>query len=251
MNANTSVFKFFFLSLIFIMSGLVSYAQCEPMSPEQCPDPENNGQICPEVMPNAYLGELYSEVATVRSPLQDSSGIQLHHITIDEIGNLPPGITWVSNAANNELMAGEYYCILMEGNPVAADTFYLRIVIDIYISILGQIVHASTVVDSTSLLMIVYEEHGLDEQTNEITFIETYPNPFREWANICFNAENAGTGKLEIFSLQGIKVDEQKINILQGENTLIYNADHLPIGGYCFIIRNKKALVSSLVVKAK
>ena len=250
MKVYASTIQAVFLSLFFLFAVVSASAQCEPMGPEECPDPEDNGQICPEVMPYAYLDQVYTEEATILAPEQDTTGILLHHITLQEVENLPPGISWESNAPNNEFMAGNYYCIVLEGTPTIASTFNLKIVVDIYIDFLGQPVYVTQVVDSTSLSIVVREDFGLAEQYDDITLIENYPNPFTEQTNIEFKAGGSSTGYLDIYSLQGAKVYTEDLEIKQGNNSVIIKGNLLPAGTYCYAIRTKRTVISGLMVKA-
>jgi len=250
MKINTLIISVIF-PFIFFLCGITSVsAQCEPMGPDLCPDPENNGQICPDTMPLGYLNQSYAEVATILVPEEDSTGIQLHHLTLVAVDNLPPGVSWVSNAPNNEFMAGNYYCILLEGTPSVADTFYLKIVIDIYIDLLGQPVLIMQVVDSTSLSMIIEESGGLGQDHDNIAYVDNHPNPFNSWTNIRFVSKEAVTGKLEIYSLQGAKIYSENITMRHGENDLLFKGEFLPPGTYCYVIRSGTAVVSRLMVKA-
>lgn len=224
------------------------FGQCEPY---ECPDPENNGQICPDSMPIAYKDELYSEVATIVVPLTDTTGVPLHHFTLVAIDSLPPGITWESNAPDNEFMAGNDYCILIEGTPTVADTFYLKIVLDIYINFLGQPVYVTTIVDSTSLFMVVVDNTGIDEEMATIDIEGNYPNPFSDWTSIRFDSKQTGAVTFEVYNLMGKRVHEQRVPARFGENVFLYDGSGLSPGTYMYVIRSGNSTSSKMMVRIR
>jgi len=246
MKRKYTVFKSILLLIAFLFTTASIFGQCEPF---ECPDPENNGEICPDTMPVAFLNQLYSEVATIIVPLEDTTGIPLHHLTLVAVDSLPPGIEWESNAPGNEFMAGNDYCILLEGTPTEADTFYLRIVLDIYINFFGQPVYAMTVVDSTSLFLVVVDNTGLDESYASLEIIGNYPNPFSDWTNIRFSARQPGEVTFEVFSLLGEKLHEQQTPAKPGENIILYDGRQLSPGTYFYVIRSGGQSLSRIMVR--
>lgn len=251
MKTKTMTFKSLWLSIIFSMMTLMASAQCEPMGPDECPDPDNNGEICPDTMPLGYLNQVYSEAATILVPEEDTTGIAIHHLTLIDIDNLPTGLSWVSNAPDNEFMAGEYYCILLEGTPEVVDTFYLKIVIDVYIDWLGQPVLITQMVDSTSLSMVIREEAGVNEIGNNIEIVGNYPNPFSGWTNISFTSKGNIMVSFEVYSLMGEKIHEQKMGVRQGDNNILYSGEGLGPGTYFYVLRNDNSFISRPMIRIK
>lgn len=237
--------------LIYSFTAFTAGAQCTPLGPEGCPDPENNGQICPEVMPQGYLNQLYSEEATILVPTKDPNGIDLHHFVLAAVDNLPTGLTWVSNAPNNEFLAGNYYCILLEGTPETADTFYLKIVVDVYINVGGVGVFITQVVDSTSLSMVIKESSNVDELTAEREMLSNYPNPFSDHTNIFFFADDYREVQLEVYSLLGQLLYTEKYLARAGENIIPFSAALPGNGTYCYVIRSSGKIMTGLMVKSE
>lgn len=234
------------LIFTFLIASSSASGQCEPFD---CPDPESNGEICPDTMPIAFINQLYSEVATIVVPLTDTTGVPLHHFTLMALENLPTGTTWVSNAPNNEFMAGNDYCILIEGVPTVADTFYLTIVLDIYISFFGQPVYVTTIEDSTSLFMVVVDNTGLDERYAGLEITGNYPNPFSDWTNIRFLARQPGEVTFQVFSLLGEKLHEQNTPVKAGENIILFDGRQLSPGTYFYVIRSDGQSLSRIMVR--
>jgi hypothetical protein len=220
------------------------YSQCTPATPEQCPDPENNGQVCPDSLTAAHVGQLYSQVATIKPPatymMPDSSLIDLDHVKLMEVGNLPAGITWQSNTTDSIFIAGEYYCILMEGTPESAGEYPLRIVVDIYVVLFPgwPAIRVATVTDSTSLTLVVIDDTGIDGGDNTLlTARHNIPNPFQSITRIDFYSVVAGPVDFEVYSIFGQKVYNQQIVALKGENSMIFDGQILPEGPYFYVFR--------------
>lgn len=249
--------KIFTLSLFLMLFSLAfqprtALAQCDPMTAEECPDPENNGEICPDSLAVAFLNQQYSQVATILAPQQDTSGIPLHHITLVTVDNLPPGLTWVSNAPGNEFMAGNYYCILMEGIPTESGTFYLKIVVDIYINFFGTPVFALQVTDSTSLAIQVVDASSIPEPASRPLAIRNpAPNPFTSWTSIGFYLQEPGTVNFQVYNLLGKLVHEQGMESRKGENYLHFNGDFLRPGTYIYRLASGNVSSGGMMVRSQ
>lgn len=228
-----------------------AFAQCVPADSTECPDPENNGEICPDTLAPGYLGQFYSQVATILPPLTygDTIVVTLHHITLVAVDSLPNGITWQSNAPNNEFMAGEYYCILLEGTPDTIGTFPLRIVVDVYIIILPGFppVYAGQIIDSTSLVMEVFDPSGIS-QPGPVTVTGVIPNPFRQETSISFTNGRSEVVSFEVYDLTGHRIFDEQLPATPGENTYIFRNPGLRPGHYIYVIRSAGARVGGAMV---
>jgi hypothetical protein len=229
--------------LFFCFAAMSSWSQCTPATPEQCPDPENDGQICPDSLVPAYVGQLYSQVATIKPPevfmMPDSTEITIHHVKLMEVTNLPAGLTWQSNTTDSVFIAGEYYCVLLEGTPVLAGEYPLRIVVDVYVLVFSFPVRVATVTDSTSLKLVVLDDTGINGDKNTPLFIrQNIPNPFQRNTRIDYYSEMAGIVNFEVYSLLGQRVYAQHADAAKGENSLIFNGETLPEGSYFYIFRS-------------
>lgn len=240
---------YFLLVVLFAFLANTAMTQCIPLGPDECPDPENNGEICPDTMPDGYLNVVYSEEATILVPEEYLPGVFLHHITLAAIDNLPTGISWESNAVNNEFLAGNYYCIVLAGTPTEVDVFHLKIVVDVYIDLNGQAVYYGQIIDSTSLAMIIREDFGVKDPIDYITIDGSFPNPFSDLTSIRFESKQGGKVQFEVYSLLGEKIHMQDVNSRPGENTIIFRGDMLPAGAYCYVLRNNNFSVSRIFIR--
>lgn len=81
------------LILSILFTPIFVKAQCTPGNSTTCPDLENNGEVCPAILPDGITGMDYNEEFTILAPPEyDLMGtvIQLHHIKIVDVNNLPP-----------------------------------------------------------------------------------------------------------------------------------------------------------------
>jgi hypothetical protein len=245
------------LAYCFCLGPMGAFSQCDPATPEQCPDPEDNGEICPDSLAMAFINQLYSQVATIKPPatymMEDSTVISLHHVKLMEVGNLPTGITWQSNAENNEFTAGEYYCVLMEGTPDSAGEYPLRIVVDVYVIVIPGFppVKVATAVDSTSLSMVVVDDSGIKEGKNAHFIVrQNIPNPFQNETRIEFYTEKNGPVGFEVYNLLGKKIHTETINAEKGENSLVFSGKSLPGGSYFYILKSGSGQSAGMMIRA-
>ena len=85
-----------------------SYTQCTPDT-IGCVDINDPGQICPDTLPNAYVGTYYNETVTIWPPPEAVVGeatVTIYKIVIDSIGNIPPGIDYEINATDFSFASG-------------------------------------------------------------------------------------------------------------------------------------------------
>ena len=246
MKKNIYTLRPLLLIIAILFAAAAAFGQCEP---QECPDPEQNGEICPDTMPVAFMNQLYSEVATIVVPTTDTTGVPLHHFTITALEDLPTGLTWASNAPNNEFMAGNDYCILIEGTPTVADTFYLTLVLDIYVNLFGQPIYVMTIEDSTSLFMVVADNTGLNENFASVEIQGNYPNPFSGWTSIRYEALQSTGLTFEVYSLLGERVHSEDVSAQRGGNVILFDGSRLSAGTYFYVLRSGAHRTSRMMVR--
>ncbi|MBC8320483.1 MAG: hypothetical protein H8E34_07165 [Bacteroidetes bacterium] len=221
--------RLFYLLLVGVFFTSSIFAQCTPEGPSTCPDPEDNGQICPDSIPNGQLGLYYDQTITILAPPEYDTGIiviPLHHLHIKAIDNLPPGITWLTNAADSNFMVGTYYCVLLSGIPADTGTFFLKIVVDVFADFSGIPVFIGTTTDSTSVFLKVTNPSGIFESMVENQSLTIWPNPFINNFHLGYQSLMGGTTKLEIYNMMGQKVFDKEYFSAPGENTLTIDGNN-------------------------
>ncbi len=79
---------------------------------------------------------------------------------------------------------------------------------------------------------------------------EVYPNPSDGNFNISYHSESPEDGEMNIYSLKGEKIFNQKINLKKGEHLIKFAEKNISSGYYNLqLISNKKLLSKSLIIK--
>jgi hypothetical protein len=255
MKNSIPVLVLLFISILAMDQG---FSQCTPGNESTCPDPENNGQVCPATMPDAIVDQTYSQEFTIIAPsqyvLDSASGvtIDLHHIKLLNLGNLPPGLNWVSNSPDSIFNVGTYYCVLMDGTPTLKGDFPLKIVIDVWVpGILGSPpIYVGTITDSTSLAISVIDASGISEFSNKDFMVENCaPNPFKEGVTVSFFSRQPETYSIDLFDLVGSKVSSQLYQAHSGKNELYIDGRALQNGTYIYTLMNDRHRYTGRIMK--
>ena len=248
-------------SLPFILSLLItvlflnfSWSQCTPGDAVTCPDVLNNGEVCPDSLPGAVAGHLYSEAFTILAPpvypVNETDTITLDHITLVGVTHLPEGFTWQSNTGSNEFMVGTYYCVLLEGTPVMAGKYPLHITVDVYAKIFPLLppILVATVTDSTSLFLeVMWDPNRIKEDPgNPEIMLSPQPNPFSGNTRITIQTAEPGVIRLDIYDLVGQLCYTERLQVSMGTNYFDFDGHILHQGVYILKASND---VSSQTVR--
>ncbi len=249
------------LSLIFL-AGVYSaslWSQCTPGDATTCPDPENNGQVCPDSLQAALAGRFFSHAFTILPPpeygINETDTIQLHHITLVDVTNLPPGFTWQSNSETNEFMIGTYYCVLLEGTPGVAGKYPLHITVDVYVRPFPTLppILAATVTDSTSLFLEVkWDPNGIAEPPEKPwVLFAPRPNPFSDKTQIGVQASEPGAVTLCVVDLVGQTLHQELLQVKRGDNYFTFDGHSLTRGIYILKVSNRDFSQSVRLIKTE
>jgi hypothetical protein len=235
------------------MNPTMNYGQCTPGDETTCPDPENNGEVCPAVLPNGIIGKAYNQQFTIIAPPEyDIEGtiIPLHHIKIVDVKNLPPGITWETNASDSIFMVGTYYCVLLSGICNETGTFPLKIVVDVYIDFFGQPVYATQISDSTSISMkVTWDPDGIDSYQESTLAIKLWPNPFQNDIYFELPENDNNLVDVEIYSILGKILMSKSFSGNVNSNKYRLDISHLHEGTYLLKVNSGDKQVSKLIRK--
>lgn len=228
-------------------------AQCTPGNATSCPDPENNGQICPDSLPDAYKNTPYSVDITILPPpsvAYMSTTVPLNKIVLLDVGNLPPGLTWVSNSATNTFFPLNYYCVLLSGTPSDTGFFQLKIKVAVYITFLGNPLYVGESIDSTSVSIRVSLITGREQShaTIQDDFLVS-PNPFIGHTSFSFYSAQASEASLEIFDLTGNRLYYTQTRLKTGQNTIPLDANSFMPGMYIYRITSPQGIRSGRMTK--
>ncbi len=244
--------RFLFVVLITFFGSTAAIAQCTPGDSISCPDPENNGQICPDTLQPVYISVPYLQEITFIAPKQiDTLGFsaELHHVTLVAVDGLPEGLDWQTNAENNEFTAGVYYCILFSGTTNGPPGKYpLKVVVDVYGYVLGNVVKLMTTVDSTSLSLDVgWDPNTISEYSGFLKKI--WPNPFSRDLYIELAEPIESDCRLQVYNLLGKMVFEKSIAAGYPGNKLRFNGSFLRDGIYFIRLKYNGHQYTGMVYK--
>lgn len=241
------------LLISFVFLNIAASGQCTPGNAETCPDPENNGEVCPDSLAPGYLNVPYSQEITILPPEFYEFGgnvIELHSVKLLGLDNLPPGLGWVSNSPDSVFMAGQYYCVLIDGTPEDTGEYHLYINIEVFIEIAQNIISIGTIQDSSLSMFILPESAGLQEyQGNSFRVVEILPNPFDEFFEVNFTVPEAQTIWMHIYDLTGQVILHQQIQAEKGLNHHRFNGSGLPSGMFLCTLSDRTAKHSFKLVK--
>ena len=198
-------------------------AQCTPADSTSCPDPENNGQVCPDTLNTGYLGQEYNQTVSILAPpqvLAQGLYVPVKYVHLADVENLPPGITWKSNDTTDNFYPHVYSCVLFSGVCADTGTYQLKIKVDVYVDISGIAVLLGHNVDSTSLSITVEAANGIGDHFSKGQKIKAWPNPFRDRFRLQFFSSSGHSALVEIYTLQGQRVFRRNYPASPGRNVL-------------------------------
>lgn len=227
------------LFLMMIVSGIswTLSAQCVP--DESCIDTEAPGQICPDTLPGGYVNGQYEQVITIIPPdsfMLSGNPIYLSHIQLYSIANVPPGLSWESNASSNIFAVGNKYCAVISGLPSTEGVYNLGIGIYPYVNGFPM---GILVVDDTSLsITIGAEQISTPEFESGKAFFSCSPNPARDEISFEFMQPEPAGMQIEVFDAGGQRVRMLDVSGVSGRNRVKMDLAGLPAGLYYYRLGN-------------
>ncbi len=242
-----------FISILFGISVIVA-AQCIPDT--NCIDVEAPGQICPDTLAGAIVGENYSQPVTIVAPdsaflgTTGTTGTKILKIVLDTITNLPPGITYSSETKT--FYPDSIYCVLLSGTPTDTGTFYLDISVIPYIPWGNSSIALGAQHDTTSMFITVSLSSYLPEtMSDDFSLITGHPNPFRTFTKIGFFMRNPQKTELAVFDLAGKMIYQETVTGKPGENYFMFSGRELAPGVYPYTVAIKRKQIAGKLVKLR
>lgn len=225
-------------------------AQCDPDT-VNCEDIGTPGQFCPLKLPHAGLNVLYDETVTVIPPgAFVFEGIQLNilHIRIDSVKNMPPGIDYYPNA--DILFPDTAYCIQLTGTPTEVGVDTLAIYITALVDILGGLEYQ--VVDDSSVVLKVVEVLGSDPKTvTEFKVSQNVPNPFSDLTRLGYYSPSEERVELCVYNILGVRVHQEFEVVAPGEHNFGFDGRNLEPGIYLFSVASSEAYFTGKFIKSR
>lgn len=233
----------------FLISIQVS-AQCEPDT-VNCEDIGTPGQFCPLILPHAGLNVLYDETVTVIPPgAFEFEGVSLNilHIRIDSVKNMPAGIDYYPNA--DIFFPDTAYCIQLTGTPTEVGVDTLAIYITALVDILGGLEYQ--VVDDSSVVLKVVEVLGSDPKTvTEFKVSQNVPNPFSDFTRLGYYSPSEERVELCVYNILGVRVHQEFEIVAPGEHNFGFDGRNLEPGIYLFSVASSEAYFTGKFIKSR
>ncbi|GAB1448254.1 MAG: T9SS type A sorting domain-containing protein [Bacteroidia bacterium] len=241
------------LSLVASIGFSAAQAQCTP-------DPAlNYPGIYPNKLPNAVVGEDYSQVISLKVPLDTSivinnNGTPMNYdVTVDSasvisIENVPAGFGYEADKPTRTWVGGSKGCARLYGKAVEADAkdWVIWVKVLTYFKIKG-LSNQFTRLDSSSIDFKVVLANGLFEAGSAFR-LKGYPNP----ANNTFNLQLAQTGTLKQLSVYNAMGQEITVPSSYDSyaNQVSLNTESLTPGVYLIKVSdNQNRLFESRFIK--
>ncbi len=239
--------------LFFLGLSLDAIAQCTPDDSTSCPDPENNGQICPDSLKNGYLNQEYNQTISILAPPQivvQGISIPIKYIHLVDVGNLPPGVSWKSNDSTNNFYPHIYSCVLLSGVIADTGTYTLKIKVGVYGDVAGTLFYIGQNIDSTSLSITVEAYNGIDENIFIRQKIKVWPNPFEKEFHLQFLSPSGHSTRIEIYTMLGQRVFRQDWHTSPGQNTLTIDGNDFHQQNYIIKLTTGGRQYTAILTKA-
>ena len=226
-------------------------AQCEADT-VNCKDIAEPGQICPPILPEAGLNDLYDEVVTILPPGSFNlwgNELSIYYIEIDSIKNLPPGIDYFPNA--ERMYPDTAYCAQLTGTPTQTGDFALVLYITATVDFLGNETRAQ-VVDDTSLVLTVVEALGVEpDPVNEFQVFQNVPNPFSFRTSLSYYTPREELVKLHIYNILGVLVHQEAEMAAPGMHKFRFDGTELLPGTYLYRVESGEDYHTGKFMKSK
>ncbi|MEA3462977.1 MAG: T9SS type A sorting domain-containing protein [Bacteroidota bacterium] len=235
--------------MVGIFNTLLLSGQCVPDT-VNCIDIDNPGEICPLILPVAELDSLYDETVTVIPPgsfLFGETQLNILHIRIDSVKNMPPGIDYFPNA--DILYPDTAYCIQLTGTPTEVGVDTLAIYITAMVDILEGVEYQ--VVDDTSLVLKVVEVLGTDPyKVTEFQVFQNVPNPFSDITRLACYSPVSDRIELRVYNMLGVQVYQETDHVVPGEHYFKFDGSELQGGTYFYQVKTSETYYTGKLIKS-
>jgi hypothetical protein len=209
------------------------------------------GEFCPLDLPNGGLNALYDETVTIIPPgSYDFYGntLNIFHIEIDSVLNLPPGIDYFPNA--DIFFPDTAYCIQLTGTPTQTGVFALALYITATVDFGGPIRYQ--VVDDSSISITIVDELGIDPgQISEFQVFQNVPNPYVERTRLAYYTPRQVKIELSIYNILGVLVHQESVLAAPGRHNFGFDGSELQSGTYLYRVETSEKYYTGKFMKSR
>lgn len=228
----------------------------------QCtPDPNNLTLISPDTVTNFATGTVgvpYSQTAYVHPPVDTMVPGILFPVTIvnihlDNVSNLPPGLSVFSNPTNQTFPGGVSGCLQLAGTPTVAGLYELRIFITTNATVLGIPLSQSDTIEAYKIL-ILPDPTGITTFNSNPEFSLTGfgPNPVTDHIQLSMFSPINSNVRFSFSNIIGKEIYTTSQLIIKGQTSLNLPLKNLSQGIYFLTIQsNNKKIIRRFVMAGK
>ncbi|HLP21762.1 MAG TPA: T9SS type A sorting domain-containing protein [Chitinophagales bacterium] len=199
--------------------------------------------------------------------------LTIQTLKVDSIGNLPTGLCWATNKANNTWANQEDGCIKINGTTCSTPGQHkLKIIVTANVGInittdadaanlkyfvrVKNLWDAETAIDTTQTSNNPFIAYGnaaicgtsIKDAASNISTLNVAPNPFFNKAVVSFYSDKAGIMTERLTNMIGSEVFRKSTQVTTGLNTLMIDRNELPTGVYFYSISDGKSVATKRVV---
>ena len=180
--------------------------------------------------------------------------------TEDAVNGLPEGLSYECNPPTCEFPADEFGCIRVFGTPTNEANIGKN-VLQLDFTIRSVIAVPLSFPDNTGLLpesaageysIYVDTEDGQScgvplstkNSLSNVLSMKNRPNPFSDLTTIDVQAQISGDFQFSVFNMVGQMVHQQKVQLVTGQNSILFSGAHLATGMYTFAISNNQGVLT-------
>ena len=226
-------------------------AQCTP-DMNCTEDTAGQGKICPDSLPDGYVGVAYDQTMTIIGPAQgdyQGNNVTIDHLHLNAVNGLPQGLAYTPDA--EDYYPGDYHCILIDGTPTDTGYYPLEIHVEVFVDggILG-VIDAGEQVDDTSYAITIKNATASIVETNQsFVIMGAQPNPFYGQTNIKYYSPDKEKVSLIVYDLLGNKIYSEQMISHKGINKFKFTGDKLSKGIYCYSVSAHNKTYTKRMIK--
>lgn len=214
----------------------------------------------------ACINEPYSQSVTIKiaeTIVVFGTPVPLDSVVAAATGaiqNLPAGLTYSCDPPNCVFKKNTLGCTLIYGTPAASNTpgqKVLNFKVKAYTALLPTPIDVDlSLLQTGSQFIIDVRNPGectvsAQELAGQIASVKNAPNPFSGLTQIMVESLVSGAFQFEVRDVLGQRVHAEKINLVEGQNALQFDAGDLEAGTYFYSISNPDGQITKLMTIAK
>jgi len=218
------------------------------------------------IQDTAFLNQPYSTVVSVRIPSRIEGQIfTINSVELDTEGAitpLPEGLAYTCDPPDCKFPADSSGCIVISGTPTnPMDTltpfdlsirFTIRSLIGIPVTFPDDGTGILPESAAGNYFLFVKGSAGPVSSTKSYfqdnLTLSVQPNPVWDQATINIQSKVTETVDFRVFDFTGKMVDNRRVDLITGGNTVLFDAGNLPNGMYLYSFSNAKGAISERMI---